>query len=107
MKRLEEGKLDKSKRFAFKTKNFIITETLLEEINNWSEEIHLQMSYSKSPLIKKEIYVRFAFKTEKDLSMFMLRWIDVLEHTYKNTVSYKLHQLQQQIDVHYKNKNNN
>lgn len=85
------------KGYPVKTELFVMSSQLLFKINSWSDEIELDIACVVVSVPQGECHVMFGFRTERDLSMFMLRWSDAFGQEYLNSHSYQMHRIIEQM----------
>jgi hypothetical protein len=74
---------------------------LLGDIVDWSKETKFKCKFYSDTAGGRDITVGFAFNSEQDMSMFTLRWYDLLILSYQNSSMKQLIDIYSQIKTNY------
>ena len=88
MRKFTHASYKTDKSFIFRLENQIMERSLLDQIDDWANEANLDICYYMRKVAKSEINIIFGFLSEEDFSMFVLRWYDIIETEYRNTLTY-------------------
>lgn len=85
----------------FKIHKIITNAQLLDDIIDWAKETKFKGKFYSYPAGGQDQAVGFAFKSEQDMSMFTLRWYDLLILSYQTSSFKQIFDIYSQIKTKY------